>query len=108
MHALEMIRSVPWPWWLGLAGAAAFAVIYSLDTRRSGLELIQRWAALHHYQVVRARRRTFVPLGGQWKDISFFRVSVRDGAGELKSCWLRFHDLENEARNIEVTWDAKT
>jgi hypothetical protein len=108
MSALETIRSVPWGWWLGLAGGAAFAVIYSLDTRRAGLALIQRWASLHRYQIVRARRRTFVPLGGQWKGISFFRVSVRDGAGELRSCWLRFHDLEDEPKNIEVIWDGPT
>jgi hypothetical protein len=105
---LETVRSVPVGLWVGLAGGVVFAVIYSLSTRTAGLSLIERWAALHQYQIVRARRRAFVPLGGQWKDFSFFRVSLRDGAGQLKSCWLRFHDLEDEPKNIEVTWDSKT
>jgi hypothetical protein len=108
MHLLDSIRSFPVWLWVGLAGGIAFAILYSLDTRKSGLALIERWASLHRYQIVRARRRTFVPIGGQWKGISFFRVRLRDAAGELKSCWLRFHDLEDTPEKIEVIWDAKT
>ena len=103
----EILRSVPLGLWLGVAGGIGFAVIYSLSTRRSGLELIQRWAAFHRYQLISARRRTFVPIGGQWKGISFFRVRIRDAAGDTKNCWLRMHDLEDEPEKIEVIWDAK-
>jgi hypothetical protein len=108
MLTLDIIRSLPVMMWVGVFGGVAFAIIYSLDTRKSGLALIERWASLHRYQIVRARRRTFVPLGRQWKGISFFRVRVRDAAGELKDCWLRFGDLEERPEQIEVEWDAKT
>src|SRR5438045_3774407 len=106
MHALDAIRSVPVGLWLALAGGVAFGVVWSLGTRQAGLALIQRWASLHRYQIVHARRRTFVPLRGQWKGISFFRVQLRDATGELKSCWLRLHDLEDKPEDIEVVWDT--
>ena len=108
MHVLDTIRSVPVALWVALAGGVAFAVVWSIRTRQAGLILIQRWASLHRYQIVSARRRTFVSLGGQWKGISFFRVRLRDSTGELKDCWVRFRDLEDDPGDIQVAWDAKT
>jgi|SRR4051812_34847633 hypothetical protein len=108
MSTLDAVRSLPLSLWFGVAGAVAFAIVWSLDTRQAGLELIQRWASLHRYEILRARRRTFVPLGGQWKGISFFRVRLRDGTGSVRSCWLRFGDLEDRPENIQAIWDADT
>jgi hypothetical protein len=108
MPALDTIRSIPVGLWLAFAGGIAFAVVWALGTRQAGLGLIHRWASLHRYEVLRARRRTFVPLGGQWKGISFFRVRLRDSSGEMRLCWLRFGDLEDRPENVEVIWDTKT
>jgi hypothetical protein len=105
---LETIRSIPIGVWLGVSGAIIFGIIYVFETRRSGLALIQRWAKLHGYEIISARRRAFAPPGfRQWKGISFFRVSVRDAAIKTKTCWLRFHDLEADPKQIEARWDTK-
>jgi hypothetical protein len=108
MSALHTVRSIPLGVWIAVAGAIAFAIVWSLGTRQAGVGLIQRWASLHRYEILRARRRAFVPFGGQWKGISFFRVRLRDGAGSVRSCWLRFDDLEDKPENIQVIWDTKT
>jgi hypothetical protein len=108
MRAIETIRSFPLGLWLGLGGAIIFSVIYVFETRRSGLALIERWARLHGYEIVSARRRALAPPGlRQWKGISCFRVSVRDATTKTKSCWLRFHDLEADPKQIEARWDPK-
>jgi hypothetical protein len=108
MRVLEMIRSFPLGLWLGIGGAVIFGVIYVFETRRSGLALIHRWAKLHGYEIISARRRAFSPPGfRQWKGISCFRVFVRDAKAKTKSCWLRFHDLEADPKQVEARWDAK-
>ena len=104
---LETIRSIPLGLWLGLGGGLAFALIYISATRRHGLQLIERWAELNCFEIVTAKRRTFVPLGGQWKGISFFRVRVRHALEGTKDCWLRFRDWAQDPKEIQVFWDAK-
>ena len=79
----------------------------SLVTRRHGLALIQRWSELNRFKLIRAKRRAFVPLGGQWKGISFFRVSVMDTGNTTKHCWLRFRDWAADPKDIQVFWDAQ-
>jgi hypothetical protein len=70
-------------------------------------KLIDRWAEANRFEIVTAKRRTFVPLGGQWKGISFFRVRVRDAVEGTKDCWLRFRDWAQDPKEIQVIWDAK-
>ena len=104
---LETIRSIPFGLWLGLGGGLAFAVIYISATRKHGLQLIERWAKLNRFEIVAAKRRTFVPLGGQWKGISFFHVTVRDAVEGTKDGWLRFRDWAQDPKEIQVVWDPK-
>ena len=104
---LETIRSIPLGLWLGLGGGLAFAIIYISATHRHGLQLIERWAEINRFEIVTAKRRTFVPLGGQWKCISFFRVRVRHAIEGTKDCLLRFRDWAQDPKEIQVFWDAK-
>jgi hypothetical protein len=104
---LETIRALPLGLWLGLGGGVAFALIYISATRRHGLQLIGRWAELNRFEIVTAKRRAFVPFGGQWKGVSCFRVRVRHAIEGTKDCWLRFRDWAQDPNEIEVFWDAK-
>lgn len=104
---LETIRKFPVGLWLGLGGAIAFSVVYILETRRRGLDLIARWAIANRFELITAKRRAFVPRGGQWKGFSFFRVRVRDAVTGTRDCWLRFRDWAKDPTEIEVFWDAK-
>jgi hypothetical protein len=103
---LETIRSIPLGLWLGFGGAIAFSLVYILATHRHGLQLIDRWAKVNGFRIITAKRRTLVPLGGQWKGISFFRVKVSDTVEATRDCWLRFRDWANDPREIQVIWDT--
>ena len=82
-------------------------VVFSIWSRRFGLEAIQSWATANSLQVVSAGRRTFVP---HWRSLpsrsfQFFRVTVCDKDGANHKAWLR---LESDCTNpevIEVIWD---
>ena len=97
-----------------LAGAIGAVILFtaiSIWGRQRGLELLRRWATVHGFVLVSARRRSFVPhwSSESGKGYQFFRVTVRDKEGALRKSWIRCSDFTwHDPNKIDVIWDDES
>jgi hypothetical protein len=97
-----------------LAGMAFFAVVILLValsewSRRRAVEALKRWAHAKGFEIISARRRSFVPTWQAGRGYQFFRIAVRDKHGTSRRAWIRCLDFNSaEPENIEITWDDET
>jgi hypothetical protein len=83
---------------------------FSLQSRKFGTDVAERWARDKGMEVVSIRRRTFVP---QWpwlfsRRFQFFRVVLRDANGANRKACLRLESDCTQPQIIDVVWDANT
>jgi hypothetical protein len=83
-------------------------VLFSLWSRKKGLESLTAWAEQKGLIVVSARRSFFLP-NTQWssgKYQPFFRLALRDKEGITREGWLRCSKLGlTEPQKVDVAWD---
>jgi hypothetical protein len=80
---------------------------FSLQSRKFGSDVVERWAQDKGMQVVSIRRRTFVP---HWpwlfsRQFQFFRVVIRDSNGANRKACLRSESDCTQPQIIDVVWD---
>lgn len=93
----------------GVGAGIVLLVVVSLLDRSQALDALRRWAQAEGLVLVSARRRSFVPLRLSGRGSQFFRVTIRDGRGEIRRAWIRCVDFNStEPHNLEVTWDERT
>ena len=94
----------------GIGLAVGLFVRFSIWSGRFGTRAVARWATGKGWQVICARRRSFVP---HWRSLpsrrfQFFRVTVRDRDGADFRAWLRLESDCTEPEILDVIWDDKT
>jgi hypothetical protein len=110
MFAIFHIKAVPdvyWEFGLPLLLGVAFVVAYSLVTRKRGLRVVEHWARLHQFTVIRVRRPFIVPLWKTSSSFQWFRIALRDASGAARHCTFRCRDFAASLDSVEVFWDEK-
>lgn len=83
-------------------------VLFSIWSRKKGLESLAAWAGQKRLKIINAHRRFFLPnlQWGSGKYQQFFRVTVSDKEGMTREAWVRCSKLGfTEPQNVEVAWD---
>ncbi len=83
--------------------------LFSIWSRKHGVEAVEKWASSQGFQLVSVRRRAFVP---HWRFISskrfqFFRVTVRGNGGVARKAWMQLESDSTKPEIVDVIWDDK-
>jgi hypothetical protein len=94
----------------GIGVAVALFILVSIWSGRFGTRAVAASAKGKGWQVISARRRSFVP---HWRSLpsrryQFFRVTVRDRDGADHRAWMRLESDCTEPEVLDVIWDDKT
>jgi len=85
-----------WLLLLPLLAGVIFGISYLFRRPAFARLVLQRWASSKQYEIVRFERcfycGQFPPLTTSHKQMVFF-VTIRDGSGRERSCWLRFGSI---------------
>lgn len=84
-------------------------MLFSIWSRKRGVEAVERWALSQGFQLLSVRRRAFVP---HWRFISgrrfqFFRATVRGPSGVARKAWLQLESDCTKPEIVDVIWDDK-
>ena len=92
---------------IGVGGVA-----WVISSYRQPRIAISKWAATHHYTLVRCRYSTFRrgPFFRFWRhnQVPIFQIVVSDPDGQIRAGWAKYEDSipGRGEMAVEVRWDA--